>query len=56
MVNVAALLKKIETRPDQLQLFRYHDNGQRKIVMVTEEEWVYIVRLIDKDQDRELRD
>lgn len=33
------LIEVCRNRPDQLQVFRYTDNGQRKVVRLSEQDW-----------------
>lgn len=36
------LIETCRNRPDQLQVFRYTDNGQRKVVRLSEQDWLDI--------------
>lgn len=45
------LVKKLSERPEQLQLYRLHDDGRRKIVMLDAADWGDIVEALNFVQE-----
>lgn len=46
------LIETCRNRPDQFQLFRYTDNGQRKIVQFSEQDWkdiAFALEIVQKE-------